>query len=70
MAKMHFLPFFLLTAAGSFVWNTVLCYLGALAGNSWEKIAAMFGTYADIFALVLLTAVPIVTILWLRRKKR
>lgn len=70
MAKMHFLPFFLLTAAGSFVWNTVLCYLGALAGNSWEKIAAMFGTYADIFALVMLTAVPIVTVLWLRRKKK
>lgn len=69
MAKMSFLPFFLLTAAGSFVWNTVLVYLGALAGNSWEKIAACFGTYSDIAAMVLLSSITVVT-LWILYQKR
>lgn len=70
MAKMPLIPFFLLTAAGSFVWNTVLVYLGALAGNSWEKIAACFGTYSDVFFIVLLTLVPVVSLWWLRRRKK
>ncbi len=70
MANMPFIPFFLLTAAGSFVWNTVLVYLGALAGNSWEKIAACFGTYSDIFAMVLLALTPVVTLWWMHRRRK
>ncbi len=70
MAKMPILPFFLLTVAGSFVWNTVLVYLGALAGNSWEKIAACFGTYSDVAAMVLLALVPIVTLWWMHRRRQ
>lgn len=70
MAKMPFLPFFLLTAAGSVVWNTVLVYLGALAGNSWEKLAASFGAYSDVTTMVLLVLVPVITIVILRRKQK
>lgn len=70
MAKMPFLPFMMLTAAGSFAWNTALVYLGSLAGNSWEKIAASLGTYSDIVMLLLLTLVPVITLLILKRKKR
>jgi len=70
MAKMPFLPFLMLTAVGSFAWNTVLIYLGSLAGNSWEKIAASLGTYSDVVMLVLLTLVPVVTLAILHRKKR
>ncbi len=70
MAKMPFLPFLMLTAAGSFVWNTALVYLGSLAGNSWEKIAASLGTYSDVVMLLLLALVPIVTLLILRRKNK
>jgi len=69
MAKMPFLPFLMLTAVGSFAWNTVLIYLGSLAGNSWEKIAASLGTYSDVVMLVLLTLVPVVTLAILHRKK-
>lgn len=70
MAKMPFVPFFLLTTAGSFIWNTVLVYLGALAGNSWEKIAACFGTYSDVVAMVLLSLVTLVTLVVLYRKRK
>lgn len=52
-AKMHMLPFLLLTAAGSFIWNTVLVYLGALAGESWGKIAGYMDTYSAVALIIL-----------------
>ena len=56
MAKMHFIPFSLLTILGSLIWNTVLISLGAAAGNSWEKIEVYISDYSHIvlIALVLL----------------
>ncbi|MGN1180294.1 MAG: DedA family protein [Suilimivivens sp.] len=52
-AKMKMLPFLLLTTAGSFIWNTVLVYLGALAGRSWSRIAGYMDTYSSIVLIVL-----------------
>lgn len=70
MAKMPLLPFMMLTTVGSFIWNTALVYLGALAGSSWEKIAGTFGTYSDVVLMVLLALTPIVTLWILHRKKK
>ncbi len=70
MAKMALLPFLLLTILGSFAWNTALVYLGALAGNSWEKIAQTFGTYSDVVAVVMLGLTPLVTLWILNRKAK
>ena len=56
-AKMKMLPFLLLTTAGSFIWNTVLVYLGALAGKSWSKIAGYMDTYSSIVLIILIIAV-------------
>lgn len=55
-AKMKMLPFLLLTTAGSFIWNTVLVYLGALAGQSWSKIAGYMDTYSTIVLIILIIA--------------
>ena len=55
-AKMKMLPFLLLTTAGSFIWNTVLVYLGALAGKSWSKIAGFMDTYSTIILIILIIA--------------
>ena len=55
-AKMKMLPFLLLTTAGSFIWNTVLVYLGALAGKSWSKIAGYMDTYSTIVLIILIIA--------------
>lgn len=70
MAKMAFLPFLFLTALGSFVWNAALVHLGALAGNSWEKMAASVGSYADVVTVILLSFVPIIALYILQRKKQ
>ena len=56
-AKMKMLPFLLMTTAGSFIWNTVLVYLGALAGKSWSKIAGYMDTYSTIVLIILIIAV-------------
>lgn len=46
MAKMKLLPFILLTAAGSLIWNTVLIGAGAAAGASWEYILMLLKNYS------------------------
>ena len=69
MAKMPLIPFCLLTTLGSLIWNAALVSFGALAGNSWETIAGALGTYSDLVAVVLLAAVPFVT-MWILHRKR
>ncbi len=52
-AEMKLVPFLLLTAAGSFIWNTVLVFLGALAGESWGIIVRYLDTYSGITRIIL-----------------
>ena len=52
-AEMKLVPFLLLTAAGSFIWNTVLVFLGALAGESWGIIVRYMDTYSGIMRIIL-----------------
>ena len=52
IARMPFVPFLVFTAAGSFLWNTVLVYAGRIAGDSWEKVSAAFGVYSDLFLMI------------------
>lgn len=52
IARMPVVPFLAFTAAGSFLWNTVLVYAGRIAGDSWEKVSAAFGVYSDLFLMV------------------
>lgn len=53
MTKMPLGIFLLYTAAGTFLWNMVLVYLGAFAGSSWERVAAFIDLYASITLVVL-----------------
>ncbi len=52
IARMPFVPFLVVTAAGSLLWNTVLVYAGRIAGDSWEKVSAAFGVYSDLFLMI------------------
>ena len=52
IARMPFVPFLVFTAAGSLLWNTVLVYAGRIAGDSWEKVSAVFGVYSDLFLMI------------------
>lgn len=47
MAKMKITIFLCFTVIGTFIWNTVLVFLGRLAGNAWEKIVL----YLDYYSL-------------------
>ena len=51
VAGMEMAPFLILTALGSLLWNTILVFAGRAAGASWERVAASFGTYGDLFLL-------------------
>lgn len=53
ISRMPLIPFFILTAAGSLLWNTALVYAGRAAGSSWEAVSEALGTYSDIFLMVL-----------------
>ena len=59
MAQMKPLPFFLLTAIGSLVWNTVITILGAVSGEAWEKMII----YIDVYGKVILGGVVILAII-------
>ncbi|KIL76131.1 DedA family protein [Bacillus badius] len=53
MARMRFSLFLLFTTIGTFVWNLLLVYAGALFGESWEQIVLFVDMYAAIiYALV------------------
>ncbi|NLA58743.1 MAG: DedA family protein [Firmicutes bacterium] len=48
MAKMKLGIFLPLTIMGTLIWNTVLVYLGRLAGEAWEKVVS----YLDLYSLL------------------
>lgn len=52
ISAMNPVPFLMLTAVGSLIWNTLLVSLGKMAGNSWEKVSGIFGVYSDIFLMM------------------
>ncbi|MEG0833179.1 MAG: DedA family protein [Oscillospiraceae bacterium] len=59
ISKMKPLPFFSLTLAGSAIWNTVLVWVGKIAGNAWEETLQYFSWYSKA-AIVLLGIAAIV----------
>lgn len=70
MAKMRFIPFILLTALGSTVWNTVLVLLGRFMGDAWEKCLDYFGIYTLIAAIVIVIVLVIAFITYKRKSKQ
>ncbi len=68
MAKMNFSKFFILTTLGSFIWNTVLVTLGAVAGASWQKTAQYFHSYSQAGKLVLCAFTFIGIFLYIKKR--
>jgi len=56
ITRMPLIKFFLLSASGSLIWNTVLVLLGALAGASWRKIVGYVAVYSELFAAIFVLA--------------
>lgn len=53
-ARMKFAPFLVLTALGSFLWNTVLVWVGVAARESWDIIVKNLESYSGIAKILLL----------------
>lgn len=68
MANMHFGIFFLLTAIGSLVWNTVLVFLGVAASSSWETIVEKTDTFTHITIIVLGVVFVIAVFLFIKHQ--
>lgn len=68
ISSMNLGLFVAFTAAGTFIWNVVLVWLGALAGASWEKIAGYIGIYAAV-ALVVVILVICMLVFWFYHKR-
>jgi membrane protein DedA with SNARE-associated domain len=69
IAQMNHTAFFALTLLGSSVWNTVLVWLGALAGDAWEASLKHFSEYMDIALIVLAAVAAVAVIIHKRRSK-
>ncbi len=70
MAGMRLVPFFLLTTAGSFVWNVLLVNFGALAGQSWPMVVQFLAHASDGVKLLLYLAVAIAAFVYFACKRR
>ena len=69
MAGMRMLPFRLLTAAGSRVWNTALVLAGAAAGASWERILEAMEAYSNAAVLLIGAAALLGSCLYFRKRE-
>jgi membrane protein DedA with SNARE-associated domain len=67
-AKMNLGVFLVFTTIGTTIWNTVLVWLGVLAGESWERIAQYMDTYSTITLLVITFAAFIFGIVFYKRR--
>ncbi|MDD3172642.1 MAG: DedA family protein [Herbinix sp.] len=69
MAKMEIGIFIILTTTGSFIWNTVLVYLGVKAGESYLKIVDGVGIYQTI-TLIVLGILGLLAVIWYIRFRK
>ena len=66
-----FLPFLLLTALGSLLWNTLLSFAGAALGEAWPAVLAAVERYsAAMLALLFLAAAAAAVFFFFRRRKK
>lgn len=68
MAEYSFNRFVIFTSIGTLIWNTVLIWLGRLAGHAWPHFVSLFETYGK-FALLLVATILLLYWLFRRSKK-
>ncbi len=69
VARMELPSFLFWTALGTAIWNIILIYLGALAGENWPVINEYVHTYSYIIWIVIGVALAIYLIVRYVRKK-
>ncbi|RIW27798.1 DedA family protein [Bacillus salacetis] len=70
MSNMKFVPFLGFTTMGTLIWNTVLVYVGAQVGESWEDIVGYMDIYSNIAYAVIALLVMVFLVYFYRRKRK
>lgn len=67
--NMPVIRFVVLTALGSFVWNSLLIGAGVILGANWQRVEAWVGSYSNTVLIVVAVAAASVLLLRHRRRK-
>lgn len=70
LSRMKFLPFILLTILGSGIWNTILVWLGALAGDAWGEIADYLGVYSKAVLVIIAVAAVAAVFIFIKKRRK
>ena len=66
---MQIWKFLAYSALGTAIWNTILIYLGAIAGNNWQKITGYLNTYSYVIGIAVSFVLTFLIIRRVMRKK-
>ena len=71
IGKMAMLPFVILTAIGSTIWNTILVLLGAMLGEAWSDILKYVDMYSNTVFFVIAVGGGVMAIysMYMRKKE-
>jgi membrane protein DedA with SNARE-associated domain len=70
ISGMRFRTFLLFTTIGTLIWNSILVYLGATVGASWEDIVQYIDVYSKfIYIILVLISVGLLFVLVMRKRK-
>lgn len=70
MSEMPFIKFFILTTFGTFIWNTVLTYLGSIMGENWSKVVDIIDSYSHIVLILLILILFVTIIIFYKKRKK
>lgn len=70
MANMKFNLFLFYTTLGTFIWNTLLIFAGAVLGESWSTILNYMDVYSHITYAILGVLCIIIVCLWYFKRSR
>jgi membrane protein DedA with SNARE-associated domain len=68
-AHMPIWEFLVFSTLGTAIWNTILIYLGALAGKNWGNIIGYLNTYSYVICIAVALALTIIIIRRVKRKR-
>lgn len=70
MSEMVMSKFLLYTISGSFIWNTVLLFIGSKVGENWQKIEILMSKYSHIILILLIVAFILFMIWYFKIKNK
>lgn len=70
MAKMNMGKFLIYTTIGTFIWNIVLVFLGAFAGEKWSTIVHYMDLYSNISVAIMAVIAVGIMIYFIKKRKK